>query len=485
MSDDVTQIQKHRDPLTDGLNSFIRGLTRKDSLTENLMPAHSHSGSANLDLFFNLGTRNLPAAEAARLFGLAFGEHMPTAMKILFYNRDARGGRGERASFRGLLRILSQSQPDVVRRVAHLVPEYGRWDDLHVMFGTLAADAAKAAIVTGLNEGNALAAKWTPRKGDVANRIREAMGLTPRQYRKMLVGLTKVVETMMCAKKWDAINYSHVPSRAGMIYAKAFHRHDEARYDAWREALKKPKEERQGEKINVDVLYPHEIVHRINDRSFPVQQAWEALGELFPPVEEKIICVCDVSGSMSGLPMEVSVSLGIFLSERLTGPFKDMFITFSAKPKLQRLHGSLADKVSQLETAEWTMNTNLEAVFHLITRASAGADPKDVPHTILILSDMQFDEATRSPSDSALEMIDRQYAERGVKRPNVVFWNLRAVSKTLPVQHDEKGTALVSGFSPSVLKTLVNHPGDFTPMSIMRRTLSDPRYDAIDQALRP
>lgn len=464
------------------MSSFINGLTTNDARTENNMPAHSFSGSACLDLFFNLGTRNLGEAEEVRLFTLAWREDPGTALKILFYNRDVRGGRGERGSFRRLMRLLWTLDREAAKFVTPLIPEYGRWDDLHILLGGPGEEAMFSTIINGLDKENGLAAKWTPRKGELAAKLRSRMSLTPKAYRKLLVGLTKVVETQMCAKQWEAINFSQVPSRASMIYSKAFSRHGKERYAAWREELKKPKEERDPKvKINVGVLYPHEIVHKLTtDAEYPCEEAWKALGEMFPTTDEKIIAVCDVSGSMYGLPLEVSVALGIFLSERLTGPFRDMFITFSANPRLQRLGGSLHDKYQQLARAQWDMNTNLEAVFQLIAGAAQTAAPEDVPTHVLILSDMQFDEAVNSPSDNAMQMIDRLFAKRSLKRPAIVFWNLRAVDQTIPVKMHQSGAALVSGFSPSVLKTLINQPGDFTPLGIMRSTLADPRYDALN-----
>ena len=75
-----------------------------------------------------------------------------------------------------------------------------------------------------LREKNGLAAKWTPRKGEVAREVREFFGMSPKFYRKSLVALTKVVETQMCAKDWDNINFSHVPSVAASRYKKAFNR---------------------------------------------------------------------------------------------------------------------------------------------------------------------------------------------------------------------------------------------------------------------
>lgn len=463
------------------MNSFLNAFTTNDRKTENEMPAHSTSGGACLDLFFNLGTRNLSDREAIRLFSLAFGENPQLALRILFYNRDIRQGRGERKSFRTLIRLLADEKPEIIGKFLSLVPEYGRWDDLFVTIGTPLEKVTFKIIEDELLRGNALLAKWLPRKGPLARKLREALGLRPKAYRKTLVALTRVVETPMCAREWGSINYNQVPSRAGTIYAEAFFRHDPERYGAWRKELEKPREERAaGTKINVGTLYPHEIVAKARENSsYPFEAAWGELKDLFPTFGGGIIPVCDVSGSMMGLPLDVSVSLGIFLSEKNSGPFKDCFITFSERPELQRLSGSLRDKLRQLETSRWMMNTNLEAVFSLIARASRDAKPSDVPSTVLILSDMQFDQCITSPSDNALQMIDRQFAELGLKRPKIVFWNLRAVSGTLPVKAHQSGAALVSGFSPSALRALLEHPDEFTPEGIMLSTVNTPRYAAI------
>jgi hypothetical protein len=80
-------------------------------------------------------------------------------------------------------------------------------------------------------------------------------------------------------------------------------------------------------------------------------------------------------------------------------------------------------------------------------------------------------------------MIDRMYAEAGYKRPNIVFWNLRA-SKGVPVKSGTTGTALVSGFSPSIMQTLLSgvevpEAPEPTPMEVMLNTLNTERYERI------
>lgn len=459
----------------DEVSSFLRGLTTNDTRGENEMPAHSTSSDPHVDLFFSLGTRGLGKDVARGLFLKSFSKDPTTAMRILFHNRDVLQGRGERQSFRDLIEWLAGREPAVVRALVDFIPEYGRWDDLLSLFKTPVWDSAVETISNGLEKKNGLCAKWMPRKGEISLSLREHLGLTPKKYRKLLVGLTKVVETQMCANEWGSIKYGSVPSKAGLIYRKAFSRHDGPRYVEYLEGLKKGTE-----KVNVKALYPHEILHSLlgydvsKDEITLGEEMWKRLGELFPSHKERIIPVCDVSGSMSGLPMEVSVALGIFLSERNTGPFKDCFMTFSAKPRLRELKGRLMDKIQQLQRAEWGMNTDLERCLQVIAKAAKNGKVEDSPTMLLILSDMQFDQCAKNPSNNAMEMIEEEFGEYPV--PKIVFWNLRAVPGTLPVKYDEKGTALVSGFSPNILKALVNNPEEFTPVGIMKSVIESERY---------
>jgi hypothetical protein len=454
-------------------NSFLSNMTKNDVVGENGMPAHSTSDSAVLDLFFLLGTR--PSGKRLlNAVDAAWADNPTLTLKCLFQARDVRSGKGERDSFREAIKHLANKLPS---NLVKLIPEYGRWDDLQTLVGTPLETAVFEAVSSGLEGKNGLCAKWTPRKGDFAVALTKFLGLSPKRYRKLLVGLTNVVETDMCERKWTDIDYSKVPSQAGKIYAKAFNRHNPEGYSSWRTKLSEPN---SGVKINVSTLYPHEVTAKLWDTSYPVEEAWAKLQETFPEVEDRILPVCDVSGSMHGLPMDVCIALGLFLSQRNRGPFQDCFVTFSESPKLQKLSGNLKSRFSQLQRAEWAMNTNLEAVFELVAKAASKSAPEDVPSTILIMSDMQFDACVRNSSQNAFKMAKKLFDERGLKLPNVVFWNLRdSGSNTLPVKADKSGAALISGYSPSILKNLLGNPSEISPMGIMLKTLEAERYAPI------
>jgi len=324
-----------------------------------------------------------------------------------------------------------------------------------------------------------LACKWMPRKGPIANELRNAFGWTPKFYRKRLVELTHVVEQAMCAKKWDTINFEHVPSLAMSRYMKAFHKNAGEAFLAYKEKLVK------GEaKINASAVYPYDVIKslRAGSNKDVCDKQWQSLPDYMD--DQNVLPMVDVSGSMTASvsgttsALDVAVSLGLYCADKNKGEFKDMFLTFSKSPEIVHLKGNLSLKLVQMESSNWGMNTNLHAAFERILEVAIKNKVKqvDMPVCVLIMSDMQFDHCTKH-DDSAIKMIRRKYEDSGYKVPGVIFWNINAHGNS-PVRFDENGTALVSGFSPSIMKSVLK--ADFssmTPEAIMRKTVEVDRYN--------
>tara|TARA_R110000868_G_scaffold26777_14_gene102790 strand:- start:62 stop:1495 length:1434 start_codon:yes stop_codon:yes gene_type:complete len=446
-----------------------------------------------VNLFFQVGAmRGKDKNALLQMFSKAYSENPLVATKVLFWARDARGGAGERQIFRDILEYLVVNSTDVVRKNLSLIPEFGRWDDILLLVGTEVEDDVFDLIKTELDNENGLCSKWMPRKGKVANAIRRSFKVSPKVYRKTLVELTSVIETAMCAKDYSGVDYSKLPSLASSRYQKAFLRNDEVGYGEYKTALE------SGEaKVNAGAVYPYDIIKSMNYGGDKVvnNAQWESLPNFMEGSEERVLPVVDVSGSMSCSAggndnltcMDVAISLGMYISERNEGNFKDAFVTFSSNPQLQYLKGTLEQRLNQLRRAEWGMNTDINAVFELIlNQAKMYNIPQDkMPTKILILSDMQFNSATNSrwgnQSDwnpSAQDMIESKYEDAGYNKPDVVYWNLNASMGNFPVEFDKMGTAMVSGFSPSILKSLLSGKS-MTPESILMETVGSERYSLI------
>lgn len=340
------------------------------------------------------------------------------------------------------------------------------------------------------------AAKWMPRKGKTAAKLRNYMGMSPKQYRKTLVEGTNVVEQLMCAKRWEDIDFSKLPSVASARYQKAFWKNAKESYETYISKLQ------SGEaKINAGAVYPYDVTKSLGRGNADVaMEQWKALPNYLEGADEMILPMVDVSGSMSCAAgnnpnvtcMDVAISLGLYISERNVGPFKDAFLTFSAEPELQVLSGNLKDRFTQLKRSEWGMNTNIEAAFKKILDQAIKhqVSSDQMPDKILILSDMQFDMATRTSSGwyrneevpdwnpTAQQMIEKMYSDAGYKAPKIVYWNLQSRHGDVPVAFDKMGTALISGFSPAIMTSVLG-ADEFTPVAIMDKTIMSERYAPI------
>ena len=473
------------------MNTFVDAVMNQEARTANGMKARKATANAVVDLFYSAGAsrgKNIVPA-----FTAAMAENRELALRVAAWLRDARGGAGERQLFRDILMYLEKNDEGAAKALLAKVPELGRWDDLFVFKTKALKEAAYTMLGNALREKNGLAAKWTPRQGPIAAEIRAFLGMSPKFYRKSLVEMTKVVETDMCAKQWDSINFSHVPSVAASRYKKAFNRNT-PKYAEYVQSLVKG--DNPEVKVNASVVFPYDVLKgRINSYGVKfdkteldlIQKQWEALPNYVG--DANILPLVDVSGSMSCPAgkntrltcMEVAVSLGLYLADKNKGKFKDTFLTFSSKPELLHLKGNINQKIDQMVESTWGMSTDLHAAFKKIldTAVNGEVPQEEMPAMVLILSDMQFN-ACVTHDDSAIEMIARKYQEAGYTLPKVVFWNLNASYGNAPVKFDKSGTALVSGFSPAVVKPLLS--GDletFTPESVMLKTIMDDRYKVL------
>jgi hypothetical protein len=180
-----------------------------------------------------------------------------------------------------------------------------------------------------------------------------------------------------------------------------------------------------------------------------------------------MICLSDVSGSMSGTPMMVSIAMGILCSELCHPALQDRVMTFESNPRLISFGptDTFCQKVETLSRAPWGGSTDFYKALMLIGKLieDNGLTQDQIPKTLMVVSDMQFNCACRC-YDSAAAANVRQYFERLGERmhgtpftpPVIVFWNVRATQVSFPAKADTEGVVLMSGFSPALLKFILS-----------------------------
>lgn len=481
------------------MNKFIDNIENQKTTTDNGMKARITTANNNVDLFFQIGSsRNF---DIEPLFIAAMVENKDLAIRILLYSRDITKGLGERETFKKLLNVMEKLYPEELEKIINKIPILGRWDDGYCFndkrFREMYFQLIKNEIQTN---PNSLVFKWLPRvknylKGknnptltdkqkkrvNLFNNLIKFLGLTKEQYRKLCSTNTNVVEQQMCSNDWDNINYSHVPSVASSRYKNCFLKHS----GNYKKYLKDLADGKKGVKINASAIFPHDVIgdidYLINQNSTYQQaviQQWNALPNLVG--DTKILPMVDVSGSMFSSHVgntncgNIAVSLGLYLSDKNTGCFKDTFLTFTDVPKLLTLRGNIVEKIRQMSTADWSQNTDIVKAIELILNHAIknNVSETDMPTVLLILSDMQFDNSGKY-NKIAFKTIKKMYQEKGYNVPNVIFWNIYS-HNNYPAKFSSEGVGLVSGYSANILSSTL---GTLTPENIMFNTILKERYN--------
>ena len=450
------------------------------AFTENGDKAFKTTGSKCLDYFSLIGGMRFNLSEALNLFMKSYFENPVLTIKILFYVRDIKAGLGERDLFRYTFNALANMYPDVARQLMKYVPEYGRYDDLLVCLETpikkdvlkMIGDKLKEDVENKKNDKPiSLLAKWLPSINTssygtkaMAAIIAEGLGMKKEEYRKTLSFLRKgiIVENNLREKDYS-FEYEKLPGGALFKYRDAFYENDKKRYNEYIKNLSEGKT-----KGNTNTLCPYKVIRRLEN--YHKKNELETLDAIWnnfdrSEIASKTIVVRDGSGSMfdncTVSANSVATSLAILFAEQLSGDFKNKFITFSSKPKLVEITGkTIYDKYKNIIKNDEVANTNIERVYELILKVykSKGFKEEDALDRIVIISDMQFDQAS-NVRKSTFENFKVAFGKLGYKMPEIVFWNVRARSINFPT-FNEMGVKLISGASQKVINMVTNNESE-------------------------
>jgi len=482
------------------MNTFMNSLKEADNykLTENGGVAYSSTRNPVYDMFaLGAAYRSRSDEDVILLFKSALEYDESLALKCLFYIRDCRGGQGERRFFRVAYHWLAQNYPDIARRNLEYLSEYGRWDDLIYICldtpleGAMMDMIKKQLILDAQCKTPSLLAKWVPSENAssfatkaAARKIRMALGLTSKEYRKLLSGLRtriNIVEKLMSENRWSDIEFDKIPSKAGLKYKNAFARRDiiAKKYEAFAKD--------KTTTVNATTLYPYEVIAKAvgngwyglthlseTDRAM-IEKYWENLPDYLNGKECSMMCVVDTSGSMTGsaasAPINVAISLGMYCAERINGPFKDHYISFSSRPQLIKIKGiDFVDKVRRIYETNLCENTDLVKTFDMILDIARqpGVKKEDVPKTLVVISDMEIDSGsgswdwrrgenhnkwTEKTAATEMEKVRQKFAAAGLECPRLVYWNVDARNDT--ILDSGPNVSFVSGMSPVLFEQVL------------------------------
>ena len=484
-------------------------------------------GKSKHDRYFYGAYRSMDAVEALRLFITSYEEDPLYTMKWLMYARHIKLGLGERDVFRMMLTKIGDLYPEMALQfiIGTELWNYGRWDDvlriffdtrsgiLHDGLGEVIANQFRRDVMgCGLGDSISLLAKWMPsnntsskQKRSEAVILQSLLHISAREYRKTLSRLREhlaVVDRKASLNQWNDINYNHVPSKANLKYRNAFLKHDEERRQAYLTSLERGDD---SVKINANSMFLYDIVQAyvkadsywdssLNPYDETLEQLWNA--QESPKDYDDILVIRDGSGSMgqqlsgnsSVTALSVADSIALYCAlHNKNESFKNRFITFSNRPQMVDISmcETLRDKLRCLHRFDDYSNTDIEATFDLIldTAVKHHLRQEELPSACLIISDMQFDQATKHDDNTTvIESCRKKFEALGYTMPRLIFWNVSVYAhNTIPVQMHPSGVILVSGFSKSIVDMVVSR--EVNPERALKVEL-DSKCSIVDTALQ-
>lgn len=428
--------------------------------TENGAIQFNSTGSANLDLFASIGSCREMANNSPEIllkkFQEAYLENPINALSTLFWSRAVREGAGERKVFEVIIKDICETNPLFIMDNLSTIVKYGRWKDLSYIYDIAGGRLCKKIVdfwAENIQKLNALACKWLPKKSELYRKVQEKLGFTNKKMRQYIAEHSNTVEQKMCAKEWDKIDYSKIPSQSLNKYKNAFERNDKEHF--YNDLATK--------KINAGAIYPHEILWEYNNHgeepNLATEKLWKNIPNFIDP-KMRFIPVVDCSGSMCSRvgkfnALYIARALGIYCSEHLEGDWKDKAILFSSSPQFIDCSKceTLYDKNQIYESFDDCSNTDIANVFKLILNASKKCkDKSTIPNTVLILSDMQFDYGARY-NVSLMDEMRILFKSEGIEFPSIIYWNLYGTNTGF-MDSKYENVAFASGFNPKLMQAI-------------------------------
>jgi hypothetical protein len=498
---------------------------------------------------------------------------MEDAFLIAFQSRNIRGGKGERDVSMIMFNFLARKKKSMMLKVIKLIPHYGYWKDMFTFYLENQDFDIKNKIYDIVinqldndeknmkeNKSISLLAKWMPRQQDsnkLSNELAQKMftigtfSHKMKLYRKRISALNKYLNTVeinQCGKKWADIKPAQVPGRALAKYKKAFLNELLSKTSRVEGSIRFPNDSDRvkcaenfknhmnlalngGAKVNAsNTVMPHEIYKNIlrtmklnnttEDEKNINRVQWNTIRDDIKAkgTFNKMIAMCDFSGSMDGDPKLVSGALGILFSEICVGIGKNKIMTFDSTPQWINFDPSMDiyKKVSTILSSHLGqgLSTDFQKAMELIIKdLKMNKTPLDeAPTDLVVFTDMAWDTAYSSSQTSSytnntyrhhvktanwqthIEMIRTSFKNagednfgegNGYAMPRIIIWNLRSNTQDFHAQADTPGVMMMSGWSPSLFKYIMKEGfKSITPYETLRMQLDDPIYDLVRDALR-
>jgi len=483
------------------MNTFINAMNNI-SYTENGALTNKSTQNDFVDLFYNIANPLNDVYGFEDLLSKCLLADQNLTYRILMYGRDILEGGGRRDRFiTALLYLIDKhkSPSDAISILSHSatvgISYYKDWIHLFDKSESIEFKSNTVKIFSQIvqkfidgvpfetHESNLL--KWLPRKGKLFNEIRKHLRITPKELRKTLVNNGTSVEQVICAKQWDDVHFERVPGRSMLLHSTMFRKREETS-GRFAEYLANVAAGKSNMNVGKTVAAYEALFQPLDFAQASFVTMLDALNK----VNSKVMVVTDTSDSMNQTPnkvaMKVSLSLAALFGTALTGEFHNTVIAFSKTPRFVSWddNDDISTILNTIRNDEMPQNTDLQAVFNLILglAISKNIPQSDMPEYILIISDMQFDQAIESNHNYSVDnisLVKKKYTDAGYEVPQIIFWNVNANGyNNSPITADERGI-MVSGYSQNIWNSMfdIENLKEMNPFDFVKEIVGKERYE--------
>lgn len=425
-------------------------------------------------------------------------EDLDSTIILTFQLRDCRGGKGERKLFRWALQWLFLNFPEKIEKILRLIPEYGRWDDLYILFPNLTViercdnylteevDYKKVSKIQqqiisviisqlkkdydNLQKGKDISrcGKWAisenssqDLKYNIVDTTCQKWGITKKKYRQILSSLRKklhIPERYLCQGD-GMLKYDEVPSGAIRKYFQHFLKQDEKKFKHYLQQYQKNKI------YNIQDIYPYKIIEQYNlpgnnqiteKENGDIEEKWSEYFVSFPYRNEwdKVTYILDVSGSMytrdnnkeiDKIPINVGLSLGILSQDKVYNLMENPE-TVNIKKQ------TLLNYIKQITRMNYENDVDINKMLDNL-KVKKG-------HKVFILTDQKINIK--------------------IKKYNITIWNIS--DEFIKVKKDEN-ILYINGFSKCIYNHVLQNPF-FDPSEIVDNIVKDVKYKKILEKIK-
>ena len=400
-------------------------------------------------------------------------------LAIIFNNRDKYYGNGNKDMSYNAIIWLRKNHNIIYRlNLENYILNYGCWNDIFKIIDNNDDNSYEINFVANqlnkdkLNLENdipiSLCAKWCPNQNKknafkiakclfVDTNDNNLMELYRKNYLSPLRKKLNLLETKICNKEWDKIEYENISTSALNKFKNIFIRHDKNRYNNYIKSNNKTNAiSNANSNLNPDDLVKYYLNN--NKMNENIENQWKTtviktkynntLNNMVPVVNFTVL-------------NPIIIALALLISNCSNEIFRNKIILFSKNPNFLELNEklSLFDQVNYIKTLKSDNIINFNKMYDLILDETIRNESKEnIPTNIICLSNNDIKEAsfTIDYIHNIINNNNIKFNMNDYKMPKLIYWNL-SNKLNFPIIDNYYNASLLSGTYKNIINVFIKY----------------------------